>query len=144
MRFSETPVTDAKDDRPKLVPVSDTPEDSRGTSEAGENGKSKEGSSNPLIRSKAASVIESIGTEFSRLRKDGRANAWADLEDRVAKAGSFLIDSGMVSMKDWTGMLIDIEQFRKTDAGNSEVPGDALARWLSEDDKKPKKSKAVQ
>jgi hypothetical protein len=38
----------------------------------------------------------------------------------------------MISSKDWVGMLIDIEQFRKAEGGTSESPGDALAKWLSE------------
>jgi len=50
----------------------------------------------------------------------------------VAQSGHLLTDSGMMSVKDWVGMMIDIEQFRKAEGGNAEVPGDALAKWLSE------------
>ena len=47
-------------------------------------------------------------------------------------------------MKDWVGMLIDIEQFRKSEGGSAEVPGDALAKWLSEGIEKPKRKEKVQ
>jgi hypothetical protein len=72
------------------------------------------------------------------LRKKGRSAAWADLEDKVAAAGEDLIATGMISAKDWIGMMIDIEQFRKAEGGSEELPGDALAKWLSEPEKKAK------
>jgi len=54
-----------------------------------------------------------------------------------------MISSGMISSKDWVGMLIDIEQFRKAETGTAESPGDALAKWLSEGaEDKPKRKKA--
>lgn len=42
----------------------------------------------------------------------------------------------MISPKDWAAMLIDIEQFRKSDAGTAKPPGDWLAEWLSSSDPK--------
>lgn len=49
----------------------------------------------------------------------------------------------MITMKEWTGMLIDIEQFRKSEGGSEEMPGDALAKWLSETEDKPKRKTKV-
>lgn len=37
----------------------------------------------------------------------------------------------MISPKDWAAMLIDIEQFRKSDSGTAKPPGDWLSEWLS-------------
>ena len=56
----------------------------------------------------------------------------------MATGGSILISTGMISSKDWVGMMIDIEQFRKAEGGSEELPGDALAKWLSEPEKKAK------
>ena len=66
------------------------------------------------------------------------------MEDKIAKSGDILVLSGMISSKDWVGMLIDIEQFRKAEGGTAESPGDALAKWLSEPEKvkRVKKAKA--
>jgi len=89
-------------------------------------------------RDRAQRVIRDIGIEFNKLRKKGRSAAWADLEDKVAAAGADLIATGMISAKDWIGMMIDIEQFRKAEGGSEELPGDALAKWLSEPEKKSK------
>lgn len=49
-----------------------------------------------------------------------------------------LIDAGMLSPKDWIGMSIDIEQFRKAEGGSLDSSGDILANWLSESDKPEK------
>ena len=43
-----------------------------------------------------------------------------------------LIGAGMMSPKDLVGMAIDIEQFRKSETGTSQMPGDAISKWLSE------------
>jgi hypothetical protein len=149
MRFSETPVSDPNavlpqreaGPTPSLPPATD----GTATSEDRKRGESEKGTGSPEARAGAAKLIESIGCEFSRLRKEGRNAAWADLEDKVAKAGHVLVPSGMISAKDWVGMMIDIEQFRKSEGGNMESPGDALARWLSEGSEvvteKPKRSK---
>ena len=91
-------------------------------------------------RARAERVIRDIGIEFNKLRKKGRSAAWADLEDKVAAAGADLIATGMITAKDWVGMMIDIEQFRKSEGGSEELPGDALAKWLSEPEKKAKKA----
>jgi len=139
MRFSEIAVTNLES--PEVEQP--TPDDVGGVAEIGENHRSEKGSGDSKKRKAAASLIQSIGIEFSRLRKIGRSGAWADLEDKVAKSGHLLTDSGMMTVKDWTGILIDIEQFRKSEGGTSESPGDALARWLSEGEK-PKKVKKVQ
>lgn len=57
------------------------------------------------------------------------------------KNAHVLIDAGMLSPKDWIGMSIDIEQFRKAEGGSLDSAGDILANWLSEGDK-PVKVKA--
>jgi hypothetical protein len=148
MRFSEAPIHDStasspirpereEGKQPDLPP----PDVSRGVAEVGAETVVIKGQSDPSKRAEAAGLLESIGTEFSRLRKIGRSGAWGDLEDKVAQSGHILIDSGMISFKDWTGVMIDIEQFRKAEGGTSEVPGDALARWLSEGDPEPEKQK---
>ena len=43
-----------------------------------------------------------------------------------------LIAGGLMSPKDWIGLAIDIEQFRKQDLGTTQLPGDFLKLWLSE------------
>ena len=130
--------------------ISDSPPapDGVATPEHRKNGESEKSAISPEERTAAAGLIQSIGSEFSRLRKSGRSGAWADLEDKVAQNGHILVPSGMISAKDWVGMLIDIEQFRKSEGGNMELPGDALATWLSEGmthvaavDEKPKKTR---
>jgi hypothetical protein len=146
MRFSEAPIHDSttpirpqreEGKHPDLPP----PTIGGGVAEIREKSVVSESTSDSTKRAEAAGLLESIGAEFSRLRKIGRSGAWGDLEDKVAKSGHILIDSGMISFKDWTGVMIDIEQFRKAEGGTSEVPGDALARWLSEGDPEPEKQK---
>lgn len=80
----------------------------------------------------AASIIESIGRDFVKLRAEGRSPAWAELEDRLMASAHILISSGLMSPKDWIGLAIDIEQFRKQDLGTTQLPGDFLKQWLSE------------
>ena len=65
------------------------------------------------------------------LRKSGRSQAWAELENEVMKNGHLLISEGLLNAKDWVAMAIEIEGFRKSEAGTRELPGDYLAKWLS-------------
>jgi hypothetical protein len=126
-----------------VLSASETAPDGRATKGTGvseplpkDEGESEEASSGE--RTRARGIIRDIGAEFNKLRKRGRSAAWADLEDKVAAAGDILIATGMISFRDWTGMMIDIEQFRKAEGGSEELPGDALAKWLSEPEKKAK------
>ena len=137
MRFSETPLSESADQPTRSSPAieaSDGTPALHGPTVSGDRneGKADEGSGSNEARTRASELIRSIGSEFSRLRKQNRSGAWADLEDKIATSGDILISSGMISSKDWVGMLIDIEQFRKAEGGTSESPGDALAKWLSE------------
>jgi hypothetical protein len=156
MRFSETPISDLSANSSAAIPIKQRPatttSDGTPTSDGGADRtdgtevKADESSSNNEARSRASELIRNIGTEFSRLRKQNRSGAWGDLEDKIATSGDILIASGMISSKDWVGMLIDIEQFRKVEGGTAESPGDALAKWLSEGAeevkaKRPKKAK---
>ena len=152
MRFSETPLSNSAESnlesipspRPVVPPDDGSPAVERpATSGSGAEDKGNAGSGENEERARASSLIRSIGSEFSRLRKQNRSGAWADLEDKIAKNGDILIASGMISSKDWVGMLIDIEQFRKAEGGTAESPGDALAKWLSEgsEHESPKKTK---
>jgi hypothetical protein len=114
--------------------------ESPGISAAAHEDEGKASPENSGRRDRAERVIRDIGIEFNRLRKKGRSAAWADLEDKVAAAGADLIATQMITAKDWIGMMIDIEQFRKSEGGSEELPGDALAKWLSEPEKKVKKT----
>jgi hypothetical protein len=150
MRFSETPVSDPANlippskRRPVVPPDDGSPANDRpAIGASGGEGQKGEGSGTHEERSRASELLRDIGTEFSRLRKLNRSGAWADLEDKIAGSGDILIASAMISPKDWIGMLIDIEQFRKAETGTAESPGDALAKWLSEGaEDKPKRKKA--
>lgn len=42
-----------------------------------------------------------------------------------------MITAGLMSPKDWIGLAIDIEQFRKQEQGTQVAPGDFLEQWLS-------------
>lgn len=118
------------------------PVERSGTGENGASGKSGEDSGKSKDaaseRQRAERIIRDIGIAFNQLRKRGRSAAWASLEDKVSEAGHILIATGMITAKDWVGMMIDIEQFRKAEGGSEELPGDALAKWLSEPEKKAK------
>jgi hypothetical protein len=151
MRFSDTPITDLSQSavlpakrRPIAAKEHDGSPAPDGAAVSGDGDESKKGESGGTDeeRTRASELIRNIGTEFSRLRRQNRSGAWADLEDKIAKNGDILIASGMISSKDWVGMLIDIEQFRKAETGTAESPGDALAKWLSEGTEgKPKREK---
>jgi hypothetical protein len=148
-RFSEAPITDLADRpaEPAEKPSSKRtpPADGGAVAEGGDGSKKDEGQRDSQAVDKARELLRNIGTEFSRLRKQNRSGAWADLEDRIAASGDTLVMSGMISSKDWVGMLIDIEQFRKSEGGTAESPGDALAKWLSEGtETKPKRKAKVQ
>lgn len=43
-----------------------------------------------------------------------------------------LIGAGLMTVKDWAGLAIDIEQFRKQEQGSQQAPGDFLRDWLSD------------
>lgn len=46
-----------------------------------------------------------------------------------------LIGAGMMSPKDWVGLAIDIEDFRKQEQGTQVLPADFIAQWLAEPEK---------
>jgi hypothetical protein len=79
----------------------------------------------------ANAVLKEIGEDFVSLRRRGRNGAWADLEDKIMSNGHLLVTTGLISAKDWIGMAIDIEQFRKAESSGDDMPGDKLAEWLS-------------
>lgn len=83
-------------------------------------------------RAEAAALLRSIYADFSRNRNDGRSQAWAELENKIADAAPQLILYKLISPKDLTGLLIDIEQFRKQETGTQLPAGDWLAQWLTE------------
>jgi len=149
MRFSETPVSNLADN-PAIVssparPLGPDSEGSPASDGAAVGSDSAKGAPDANTggdgaRSRASDLIRSIGCEFSRLRKIGRSGAWADLEDKVALSGHILVPN-IISAKDWVGMLVEIEGFRKSEGGTAESPGDALAKWLSEGQEKPKRAK---
>lgn len=149
MRFSETPVTDL-DSREELGTRTEggfeTATD-RGRVEPDTEGDQPEKvNASHGKREEAARIVRSIGSEFSKLRKQGRSGAWADLEDKLMKNADVLIDSGMVSAKEVFSIALDIEAFRKTEGGTAESPGDAIMKWLAEDkvvEEKPKRTKKV-
>lgn len=65
------------------------------------------------------------------MRQEGRAPAWAELEDRLSSNIGLLVGSGLVAVNQWVSMMIDIEGFRKQEQGTGELPQDLLERWLS-------------
>ena len=79
----------------------------------------------------AGQLIRHIGARFNELRREGRSAAWAAFEGQISESGYILVEAGMCDLKGWQGMLIDIEQFRKTDAGTGKPAGDMLAEWLT-------------
>ena len=83
-------------------------------------------------RTEALALLHSIYADFSRNRNDGRSQAWAELENKIADAAPHLILARLISPKDLTALLIDIEQFRKQETGTQLPAGDWLAQWLSE------------
>jgi len=143
MRFSEVPIYDESATEVRTTSVIPPTPDGRPVSGTRTEVKAGENEKGSPKREEAVRLLQSIGTEFSRLRKTNRSGAWADLEDKIAKSGHVLVPDAL-SMKDWVGLMIDIEQFRKAESGSAEVPGDALAKWLSEgmeEQAKPKPAK---
>src|ERR1039458_6773888 len=122
MRFSETPVSDLAG-KPAIIPTTTrplgsfpaegSPASDRGEV-GGDSGKATPdaGAGGDEARTRASELIRSIGCEFSRLRKIGRSGAWADLEDKIALSGHILVPT-IISAKDWIGMLVEVEGFRK-------------------------------
>ena len=106
---------------------------------ADESGVSSEETVSGDPRSRARGIIEKIGRQFVKLREQGRAQAWADLESELMTNAALLIDAGMISAKEWISMAIEIESFRKSEAGTQQLPGDFLAKWLNEKDAPAKK-----
>ena len=110
---------------------------------SGRSGKESEtDSSGGEDKERAADIIRSIGRDFVELRKQGRSPAWAELEDRLMTNAHVLISAGMLSPKDWIGIAVNIEEFRKQEQGTSVLPADFIAGWLSEpSDIEPKEIK---
>ncbi len=103
-----------------------------------------DGSTPHVVESQTAKhIIDRIGQQFVKLREAGRSQAWADLERELMLNASLLIAEGMISAKEWISMAIEIESFRKSEAGTQQLPGDYLAQWLSEDIKPAKKGVVV-
>ena len=151
-RFSETPVSEdlasgSGNPDPITAAAPESPHERSGTSEDRKGSEAKtpsgpDAGTNSGSDERARGLIEYIGSEFNRLRQKGRAQAWGSLEEKVAASGHILVPN-MMSAKDWVGMLIDIEQFRKAEGGTAQSPGDVLAAWLTEEEVKPKKSRKV-
>lgn len=85
----------------------------------------------------ARQVFDEIMMEMAKLRRKGRNQAWAHLEERIMISSGFLIENGMMSFKEIASTLIEIEGFRKSEAGTNQLPGDYLAKWLSGDTEVP-------
>lgn len=53
--------------------------------------------------------------------------------------------SGLVRLPEVIKTALEIEGFRKTEAGTSELPGDRFEQWFAEDDvsAKPKKTRVA-
>ena len=140
--MSELSAIDPRTDRlPSNVTITDIRElideerreaaaDGRSGSHAGE--PAGKGTPDAPDKTTASTIIESIGRDFVALRAEGRSQAWADLEDRLMQNAHILISAGLMNPKDWIGLAIDIEQFRKQDLGTTQLPGDFLKTWLSE------------
>ena len=66
-----------------------------------------------------------------RLRKESRAGAWADLQERLmTNLGTLVPD--VTGLKDLLTLNRDIEEFMKTEAGSQSLdPAEALQRFLN-------------
>jgi len=153
MRFSETPVSD---DLTTTCPSATRSTEAEttapdGRTDSGPQPKSERESKTDSTqtatsaeRERAGRLINDIGAEFDRLRKIGRSTAWASFRNMVAKNGSLLIMTGTVTFDQWVKTLKEIDgELAKGDGGSNESPGDVLAKWLTEEDKPKKRSKAV-
>lgn len=139
-------VTDTAIQTIPILPASEKPDNPAGGSAPRASSESKKDQAELVPserRTEAERLIREIGVEFVKLRRKGRSAAWADLENKVATSGYVLISTGMITSKDWVGMMIDIEQFRKAEGGTEELPGDALAKWLSESEEAANKKKTA-
>jgi hypothetical protein len=63
------------------------------------------------------------------MREGGRAPAWTDLQLRLSRNMHILVP-GVVGMKEFVNMLLDIESFIKSDKGSTGDPRDMVAAFL--------------
>lgn len=72
-----------------------------------------------------------------RLRKESRAGAWADLQERLMTNMAALVPD-ITSLKDMLGLSVSIEEFMKTEVGSQSLdPSEALQRFLNAPSPRP-------
>lgn len=77
-------------------------------------------------------LMREIGEEYDRLRTDSRAKGWADLQRKLMRSMHILVPE-TVSLDQVISMSLKIEEFLKTEQGNSSMhPIEALEKWLNE------------
>ena len=75
--------------------------------------------------------MKQIGDEFVRLRKESRAGAWADLQERLMANFGILVPEA-ASMTDFFKLSMAIEDFLRTEQGHESMhPMEALEAFLN-------------
>lgn len=63
------------------------------------------------------------------MREGGRSPAWSYLQLALSKNWGILVPA-IMNMKDFVGMMLDIEKFMKSEKGAVKDPSELLAEWL--------------
>lgn len=104
---------------------------SSGRRRSSENGRlDSEGEIAASDRAAAFREYKSLMDEFSHLRDEGRSVAWAAYQRKMSLAANRFVKCGLLDIKSMNGMLLEIEQFRKSEQGTQENPTDALKSFL--------------
>jgi hypothetical protein len=81
-------------------------------------------------RNKAKDVLDAIGNRFSENRLKSQGHAYQIYQKDLAENAHFLIAGGLLTLKEFSEMLLKLEEYRKQSQDRNETPATLLARWL--------------
>lgn len=84
----------------------------------------------PEARERARGILDTIGRQFAENRKVSQSQAYEIYQKDVADNAAYLIQGGILSMKELSELLMKLEEFRKRSSESGKTPATLLAEWL--------------
>lgn len=84
----------------------------------------------PEDRKKANNIIDEIGKRFSENRKISQSAAYECYQKDLSDNSAYLVNGGVMTMKELSEMLMKLEEFRKRTTETGKTPATLLAEWL--------------
>jgi hypothetical protein len=79
----------------------------------------------------ARALLKELGEEFVRLRAENRTSAWVAYQRKIA-CNLYVLIPYAINLKEATGLLIQLEEFMKGEAGvKVATPSEVVREWLN-------------